>query len=136
MIVLDTHAWIWWVSEPAKLGRRARREIDRGRKIGIPAICCLEVSVLAARDRIRLDRPTLDWIHDTLALPRVELLPLTPAAAVNAAELLAMFPGDPADRLIVATAILESALLVTKDDRIQGFPGVRYGELPGLPNAQ
>lgn len=124
MTVLDTHAWIWWVSEPVRLGSKARREIERARKIGIPAICCLELSVLAARGRIRLDRPTLEWIHDTLALPHVELLPITPAVAVKAAELPAMFPGDPADRLIVATAVLESAALVTKDDRIRGFTGV------------
>lgn len=125
MTILDTHTWIWWVSDPARLGKAARRAVDRARTIGIPSICCLEVSVLAARGRIRFDRPTLDWIHDTLALPHVELMPITPAVAVKAAELPASFPGDPADRLIVATAVLESAALVTKDERIQGFAGVR-----------
>jgi PIN domain nuclease of toxin-antitoxin system len=125
VIVLDTHAWIWWVSDPARLGAKARKEVDRSRTIGIPAVCCLEVAVLAARGRIRLDRPTLEWIHDTLALPRVELLALTPAVAVKAAEFPAMFPGDPADRLIAATAVLESAALATKDARIRGFAGVR-----------
>ena len=125
MTVLDTHAWIWWVSDPTRLGKSARREIEHARAIGILSICCLEVSVLAARGRVRLDRPTLEWIHDTLALPHVELLPITPAVAVKAAELPAAFPGDPADRLIAATAVLESAALVTKDDRIRGCPGVR-----------
>jgi PIN domain nuclease of toxin-antitoxin system len=125
LTVLDTHTWIWWVSEPARLGRKGRREIDTAREIGIPAICCLEVSVLVARGRIHFDRPTLEWIHDALALPRVELLPLTPAVAVKAAELPAAFPGDPADRLIAATAVLESAALVTKDERIRGFAGMR-----------
>ena len=125
MIVLDTHAWIWWVSEPARLGRVARREIDRAKKIGVPAICCLEVAVLAARGRISLDRPPLQWMHDALALPRVDLLALTPAVAVKAAELPALFPGDPADRLIAATAILDSALLITKDERMQESPTVR-----------
>lgn len=119
MIVLDTHAWIWWVSEPARLGRSARREVDRATRIGIPAICCLEVATLAARSRIRLDRPPAQWMHDALALPRVDLLAITPAVAVKAAELPAMFPADPADRLIAAAAILESALLVTKDEQIQ-----------------
>ena len=125
MIVLDTHAWIWWVSNPARMGAKARKEVDRARTIGIPAVCCLEVAVLATRGRIRLDRPTLEWIHDTLALPRVELLALTPAVAVKAAEFPALFPGDPADRLIAATAVLESAALATKDARIRGFAGVR-----------
>ena len=125
MIVLDTHAWIWWTSEPGALGRVARREIDRARKIGVPAICCLEVATLAARGRISLDRSPLQWMDDALSLPRVDLLPLTPAVAIKAAELPANFPGDPADRLIAATAILESALLITKDERMKESAVVR-----------
>ena len=125
MIVLDTHAWIWWASEPGTLGRVARREIDRAKRIGVPAICCLEVATLAARGRISLDRPPLQWMGDALSLPRVDLLPLTPAVAIKAVELPANFPGDPADRLIAATAILESALLITKDERMQESAAVR-----------
>ena len=119
VIVLDTHAWIWWVSEPVRLGKTAKREIHRAKRIGIPAICCLEVATLAARNRIALDRPTLQWLHDALALPLIDLLPITPAVAVKAVELPALFPGDPADRLVAATAILESALLITKDERMR-----------------
>jgi PIN domain nuclease of toxin-antitoxin system len=119
MTVLDTHAWIWSVSEPARLGKGARRALDGAKRIGVPAICCLEVATLAARGRITLDRPPLEWIHEALALPRVELLALTPAVAVKAAGLPAAFPGDPADRLVVATALIESAALITRDDRIQ-----------------
>jgi PIN domain nuclease of toxin-antitoxin system len=117
--VLDTHAWIWWVSEPSRLGKSARRVLDGAKRIGVPAICCLEVATLAARGRITLDRPPLEWLHTALALPRVELLTLTPAVAVKAAAFPSTFPGDPADRLVAATAVLESAVLVTKDDRIR-----------------
>jgi PIN domain nuclease of toxin-antitoxin system len=122
VIVLDTHAWIWWVSAPQRLGRRARREIARARRVGVPAICCLEVATLAERGRIELDRPTLDWLEDALDEPNLDLLPLTPAVAVRAATLGDSFHGDPADRLIVATAILYSARLVTKDERIRAWP--------------
>ena len=125
MIVLDTHAWLWWVSDPSKLGRASRRELGRAARIGVPAICSLEVAVSAARGRVSLDRPPLDWLHDALALPRVEALALTPAIAVKAAELPQSFPGDPADRMITATAILHAAVLVTKDERIRAFDGVR-----------
>lgn len=118
MTVVDTHAWIWWLSEPVRLGARARRTLDGAKRIGVPAICCLEVAVLASRGRMTLDRPLLEWLHDALAVPRVDLLPLSPAVAVKAAALPASFPGDPADRLIVATAQIESAPLVTRDDRI------------------
>ena len=125
MIVLDTHAWIWWVSDPQKLGRAAKREIHRTTKIGVPAVCCMEVATLAARGRITLDRPPLRWLQDSLALDRMDLLALTPAVAVKAAELPAEFPGDPADRLIAATAILHSALLITKDQNIREASIVR-----------
>jgi PIN domain nuclease of toxin-antitoxin system len=117
--VVDTHAWIWWVSQPSRLGKGARHALEQASRVGVPAISCLEFAALAARGRITLDRPPLDWILDALALPRFELLPLTPAVAVKAAGLPADFPGDPADRLIVATALIEAAPLVTKDDRVR-----------------
>lgn len=125
MIVLDTHAWLWWVSDPTKLGRAGRREIQRASRIGVPVICALEVAVSSVRGRLSLDRPPLEWLQAALALPRVEALALTPAIAVRAAELPASFPGDPADRLITASAMLHSAMLITRDERIQAFEGVR-----------
>ena len=78
------------VSEPAKLGRVAKQEIHRTKRIGVPAICCLEVAALAARNRITLDRPSLQWLHDALALPRVDLLAIT--AQIALAWLLAQKP--------------------------------------------
>jgi PIN domain nuclease of toxin-antitoxin system len=64
-------------------------------------------------------------MQDALALPLVDLIPITQAVAVKAADLPPDFPGDPADRLITATAILESALLITKDRRLQDSKLVR-----------
>jgi PIN domain nuclease of toxin-antitoxin system len=113
------------VSNPARIGKTARRVLESATRIGIPAICCLEVAALAARGRITLDRPTLDWMQDALALPAVELIALTPAVAIKAVELPTDFPGDPADRLIVATALVEGAALVTRDDRIRRSGTVR-----------
>ncbi len=123
-VVLDTHAWLWWTSQPAKLGRRAAAKIRVARRIGVSAVSCLEVAIAAARGKISLDRAPLDWLEQALAMPRVELIPLTPRIAVAASQLGRDFPGDPADRVITATAILESAILLTKDARIRGFSGV------------
>jgi PIN domain nuclease of toxin-antitoxin system len=64
-------------------------------------------------------------MQDALALPWVELISITPAVAVKAAELPTSFSGDPADRLVAATAILESALLINKDQRMQDSEIVR-----------
>ena len=61
---------------------------------------------------------------DALAVPRVELIPLTPAIATRAADLPPEFPGDPVDRLIVASALVEHGRVVSKDDRIAGAGAV------------
>jgi PIN domain nuclease of toxin-antitoxin system len=118
MIVLDTHAWLWWVSEPGKLGRAAAEALAVATRIGIPAICCLEVAAAVSLRRISLDRDVGDWLDAALSLPKTVLLPLTPRVAVRATTLEA-FHGDPADRLIVATALIEGCPVVTKDRRIR-----------------
>jgi PIN domain nuclease of toxin-antitoxin system len=124
LIVLDTHAWIWWISDPAHLSKPARAEIHAATEIGISAISCFEVATAAAKGRIILDRAPVEWLTQALALPRVELLPISPAVAVKATQLGRAFHGDPADRLIVATSLVESATLLTKDERIRDYPGV------------
>lgn len=117
MIVLDTHAWIWLTSDPDRLGTVARRMIRRDRSRGIAAISCWELAMLAARGRIELDRDPVAWMDESLRAGNIQLLPLTPAVAVASAQ-LGSFHGDPADRLIVATALTHGASLVTKDERI------------------
>ena len=102
----------------------ARSRIDSETRIGVSAISCLEVATLVAKGRISLDRDTLEWLEAALAMRKVELIPLTPPIAVKATQLGDDFPGDPADRVIAATSILESAPLVTKDSRIRDSPAV------------
>lgn len=123
MIVLDTHTWIWWASDPPRLGRRGRAALEAADRVGVPAICCFEVAAALARGRITIDRSPLEWLEQALALPRVELLPMTPAIAVKATQ-LGTFHGDPADRVIVATAILHAATLVSRDTNIRAFAAV------------
>jgi PIN domain nuclease of toxin-antitoxin system len=120
VIVLDTHAWLRWASAPSQLGRAAAAAIADATRVGIPAICCLEVATAASRGRVTLDRDVEAWLDAALSLPRVELLPLTPRIAARASR-LADFHGDPADRLIVATASVESCPVVTKDRGIRRY---------------
>lgn len=119
MIVLDTHAWIWLTSDPDKLGVAARAALHAERSKGIAAISCWEVAMLAARGRIELDRDPVTWMEASLQVEGIELLPLTPAVATASVSLVD-FHGDPADRLIVATAMTHGAALVTKDANIIG----------------
>ena len=75
--------------------------------------------MLVAHQRLELDRDTLVWIRQAIALPRLALLPVTPEVAVAAAQFPLEFPGDPADRLIAATALAQRASLVTKDRHLR-----------------
>lgn len=117
MIVLDTHAWIWWASGARKLPARARRRIDREDEVGVCAISPWEVGMLVTLGRLKLDRDVRAWVAEALALPRTVLLPLEPEVAVLAAQ-LPDYGGDPADDLIVSTARALEAPLATADSRI------------------
>ncbi len=125
MIVLDTHAWVWWSSKPEKLGKRAARAIAKATRIGIPAICVWEVAVKAEAKKLRFDRPYEIWIEAALAEdPRAELLPLLPRIAVAAVQ-LSWQHADPADRFVVASARAHDAPLVTADEAIRASGMVR-----------
>lgn len=80
--------------------------------------------MLTQRRRLVLDREVQDWLSDALALDGVELLPLTPDVAIRSTRLGRGALADPADQLIVATALVHGAPLVTRDERIRGFGGV------------
>ncbi len=125
MVVADTHSWIWWASAPRKLSSRARRALEEADEIGVCSISCWELAMLVAKSRLELDRDVLVWIKQSLALPRMTLLPLTPECAVLAAELTEECHGDPADRIIVATTLKARARLVTRDRRIRSFRKVQ-----------
>jgi PIN domain nuclease of toxin-antitoxin system len=118
VIVLDTHVWIWWTSSPSSLSKRARAALERDDELLVPAICCWEVAMLVAKKRLELDRDVLVWLRQALAQPRIELAPLTVEIAARSAE-LGEFHGDAADRLIVATAVQQRAVLVSKDERVR-----------------
>ena len=121
MIILDTHVWLWWWSaERKRLSPAVRKAIEAAEEIGIPAISCWEVAMLHLRGRIALDRDVRVWIAQSLREDRVRLLELTPDIAVGAAR-LRWDNRDPADRLIVATAMIHRAPVVSKDERIRSF---------------
>jgi PIN domain nuclease of toxin-antitoxin system len=124
VIILDTHAWLWWMTGDPRLPSRLRRRIE-ATEIGVCSVSCFEVALLEGRKRIALDRDVRSWIELALARDEVTCIPLDSAIAIDAARLdPERFPGDPADRIIYATARVCGAQLATKDRRIQSFdPG-------------
>lgn len=122
MILLDTHVVLWWQAGGERLSALATREIARADVLLISPITCWEIATLVAKKRIGLDREVHTWIRDLLSGERVVTAPLTPLAATSAGLLQdSGFHGDPADRLLYATAREQLCPLVTKDDRIRSF---------------
>jgi len=126
--VLDTHAWIWWVTKDRRLSRRARTTIDRALARGdlhLSMISIWEVAKKVEKGQMALDRPLDDWIEDALATEGMQVADLTRPILLDSCRLPQPFHGDPADQAIVATARSLSATLVTKDARLRDYAHVR-----------
>lgn len=128
MIVLDTHVLVWWISGDPHLSRKAaaaiRKEYATGR-LGLAAISTWEIGMLVAKGRLRLGMDVAEWLHTALAIRGMTLLPLSVNVALDSTQLPGEFHGDPADRMIVATARAENVALVTADQRIRAYRHVR-----------
>jgi PIN domain nuclease of toxin-antitoxin system len=128
-ILLDTHVWVWLMEGAPELGLAHQKMINQAAQeslIGIAAISLWEISMLIMKGRIRLEKPLLTWIKDALALPGIELKPLTPEIAVESLQLPDRFYGDSADRLIVATARVHGLSLLTRDEKILDYVKQEY----------
>ena len=122
MIVLDTHAWIWWLSAPERLSAAARDTVANATALGVSTLSVWELGTLERKGRISLDRDVRDWVRRALSDDRVAAIAPGADVAVAAARLdTQAFPGDLADRFIYATARSLEAPLVTKDARLREF---------------
>lgn len=118
LILLDTHAWVWLMNGSKRLGGKARKAIERSAEDGgvlVAAISPWEVAMLVAKGRLVLDRDVGEWVMTALAQPGIRLEPLGPEIAVASARLPGALHGDPADRMIAATARHCGATLLTDD---------------------
>jgi len=125
MIILDTHAWVWFATESASLSRKAAGRIRNAARIGVCTISFWEVAMLYSREQIKFDRDLEEWLAQAAALPGIEMIPMTPAVGARIAEFGDDFHGDPADRIIAATALAADSELVTKDERLRACKALR-----------
>jgi PIN domain nuclease of toxin-antitoxin system len=130
-LLLDTHIWIWLMTGDArarsvKLQNRVEQAASK-QQVFVSIISVWELAMLEAKGRIDLSLEPLEWVQRALREPGVSLAPLTPEIAVASTRLPASFPGDPADRLLVATARSMQLTLVTADKRI-----LRYADHSSL----
>jgi len=127
VIILDTHIWVWWVHGDPALPTSARALLDDSETTGIAvsAISCWEVAKLVERGRLTLPCPILEWLQQALSYPGVRLVELSPRICAESAQLPGEFHRDPADQIIVATARILDAPLVTVDGKILEYPHVK-----------
>ena len=128
MIVLDTHAWIWWVDQSSELSPQARRRIDGLTEPG--ALCVSSISVwefhmLVKKGRLRLKTDPAHWIRQCELSPRIRFIPVDNEITRLAVELPSDEPSDPADRIILATGLALGAPVLSKDEKLRRCPGVK-----------
>src|SRR4029079_11699646 len=124
-LLLDTHIWLWYVENDAR--RFARRieplveaAVQRGELL-ISAISVWEIAVLDSIRRIELSQDVRTWVGRALSFPGVRFKGLSPSIAIESATLPGQVHRDPADRILIATARLTGAALVTCDDRVLSY---------------
>ena len=128
MIVLDTHALVWWLADPAKLSAAARRAVLASaaeKEVAASTASVLEIATLVRRQRLILSVPFEEWLSDVRQLSELQLLPISVEIAARAGSFGSEVHGDPIDRLIVATALEFKSPLVTADSNIRSLPAVR-----------
>ena len=128
MIVLDTHSWVWFVDDPRLLSVQARKATERAlaaNAIVISAISCWEVAMLSASGRLKLTIDVRDWIAKCETLPFFNFVPVDNAIFVRSVFLSGPLHADPADRIIMATALTRDIPIVTKDRKIRSYPHIR-----------
>ena len=123
MIVLDTHALVWWLQGAKRFSPAAKRAVEGARRQGpliVSAITLFELATLVRRGRLALEVPGEQWISALPALPQLRFEPVSAELARLAGSLNEEMPGDPADRIIAATAMSLGMKLITADERLRG----------------
>ena len=128
MIVLDTHAWIWFISNPDLLSKRAEKAMNaavKDKSIIVSSISAWELALLVSKKRLKLTLDVSDWIAKSESLPFIQFVPVTNSIAVKSVNLPLPLHPDPADRIIIATALSMGAPLVTKDKKLLGYSHIK-----------
>lgn len=123
-VLLDTHIWIHLQSGTSALSKAVLNAIDRAaatQSVYVPVISVWEIGMLSAKRCVEFDRPIRDWVKAALDRPGIQALPLTTEVALEAALLPKSMHPDPADRIILATAMIEKLTLITRDRSLLAY---------------
>jgi len=121
-VILDTHVWVWWLLPDSPLSARERRALDdiaADKGILLPAICQWEAQMLHSKGRIDLPVPFATWLRRAAGTDMLTVLSLNADVVIAVDDLPGTFHGDPADRIIVASARAHDLPLATHDEAIR-----------------
>ena len=126
--LMDTHVWVWWHTAPEKLSPKVSDTIinlDATDQLLMSVISVWEVAKLVEKNRLRLSLEIDQWVAEALNMSHFQLLPLSPEIAIESTRLPQPFHQDPSDQMIVASARLFDATVLTVDQLILSYPHVR-----------
>ena len=118
-VLLDTHAFLWWVQNDAKLSKKARHEIARA-ECYFSLASCWELAIKASLKRISFDRPVAQFLSEELPANAISLLPIEFRHVMRIAQ-LPFHHRDPFDRLLIAQALEESLSIVSADEGFDAY---------------
>ena len=122
-LLLDTHVWFWALQSPEKLGPGCRSILEEpGNEVAVATISTLELAQLISAGRIELKGTLEAWVRRGIEIMGMQSFELTHPISVLAYALPGTFHTDPADRILVATAIHHGLSLITADERILAYP--------------
>jgi len=128
-LLLDTHVWLWWLLGQPELAVPERERLDAlaaaGTPPGLSAISLWEAQMLVSKGRLELDIPLTYWLPTAASPETVTLLPMDVVVILALDNLPKTFHGDPADRIIVATARSYELPLATRDGNIRRSRAVK-----------
>ncbi len=127
-VLLDTHVWVWWLTRGPRLSRMESKALDAEAERGglfLAAISLWEVQMLHGKGRLELPLAFSEWLERAAAPRMLTLVPLDVGVILALDKLPPSFHGDPADRLIVATARAHGLPLATHDANIRRSRSVK-----------
>lgn len=128
MIVLDTHALIWWISDPDRLSAKAGSAISKAKmqkSVYVSSISVWEIAMLVKKGRLKLKYEVNEWLRKIESLPFIKFWPVTNKISFDSVFLSGNPPADPADRIIISTAINLGYPLISADQKIRRYPKVK-----------
>jgi PIN domain nuclease of toxin-antitoxin system len=128
-LLLDTHIWIWYCTGAKAFSQAFQKAIEYNRErhsVLLSPMSIWELGMLSEKGKVRLGMDLLDWVLQSIEATRFRILQITPRIAIESSRLPGTSHGDPVDRLLIATAHEENAVLITCDEKILSYSLDKY----------